>query len=146
VNAKRPLHSVSTIGVVTDSAGRVLLAQRRDNGAWEPPGGVLELGERITEGLVREVREETGFGVEPVALTGVYKSMTHAVIELVFLCRVVEGALTASDESAGFVWADREVLAALVTEAFHVRILDALGSDGSDGTAAIREHDGIRML
>jgi 8-oxo-dGTP diphosphatase len=38
-----PKHSVSVAGVVIDEDERVLLIQRRDNGHWEPPGGVLEL-------------------------------------------------------------------------------------------------------
>lgn len=40
-----PKHSVSVAAVITDDQGRALLIQRRDNGHWEPPGGVLELGE-----------------------------------------------------------------------------------------------------
>ena len=42
-----PAHSVSVAAVITDDHGRALLIQRRDNGSWEPPGGVLELGESI---------------------------------------------------------------------------------------------------
>ena len=38
----QPIHSVSVAGVVLDEAGRVLVTQRRDNGRWEAPGGVLE--------------------------------------------------------------------------------------------------------
>ena len=64
-------HSVSVASVVIDENGRTLVIQRRDNGRWEPPGGVLERDESIIEGLLREVREETGLIVEPVALTGV---------------------------------------------------------------------------
>jgi 8-oxo-dGTP diphosphatase len=143
MTSERPRHSVSTIGVVADSAGRVLLQRRRDTGAWEPPGGVLELGERITDGLVREVREETGIRVEPVVLTGVYKSMTHAVIELVFLCRMTGGSLAVSDESAEFLWADRDLITAQTTEAFSARILDALSYRGRP---EIREHDGHRLV
>jgi len=30
---------------VVNDDGNVLVIQRRDNGHWEPPGGVLELGE-----------------------------------------------------------------------------------------------------
>src|SRR5689334_14609247 len=81
-------HSVSVTGIVTDSDGRALLIQRRDNHHWEPPGGILELGESINDGLRREVYEETGIGVEPTALTGVYKNMDRAVIALVFRCKV----------------------------------------------------------
>ena len=50
-------HSVSVAGVVVDDAGRALLIRRRDNGHWEPPGGILELNEDIEDGLRREVRE-----------------------------------------------------------------------------------------
>ena len=70
-----PRHSVSVAAAIVDEVGRFLAVRRRDNGRWEPPGGVLELDETIQVGLVREVREETGLEVEPQALTGVYKNM-----------------------------------------------------------------------
>ena len=87
-------HSVSVAGVVIDENGRTLVIQRRDNGHWEPPGGVLERDESIIEGLLREVREETGLIVEPLALTGVYKNMRLGVVALVFRCRPAGGTLT----------------------------------------------------
>ena len=65
MNTASPKHSVSVAAVITDDHGRALLIQRADNGHWEPPGGVLELGETIEDGLRREVREETGLDVEP---------------------------------------------------------------------------------
>jgi 8-oxo-dGTP pyrophosphatase MutT (NUDIX family) len=58
-----PTHSVSVAGVVVRDDGRVLVVQRRDNGRWEAPGGVLELGETFEEGVRREVAEETGVDV-----------------------------------------------------------------------------------
>jgi len=67
-------HWVSVAAVVVD-ADRVLVVRRRDNGRLEPPGGVLELGESIPDGLRRDVCEETGSTVEPNALTGVYKNV-----------------------------------------------------------------------
>jgi ADP-ribose pyrophosphatase YjhB (NUDIX family) len=91
--ADSPRHSVSVAAVVVDDQDRVLLIQRRDNGHWEPPGGVLELGEEITEGLRREVAEETGLDVEPSALTGVYKNMSQGIVALVFRCHQTGGTL-----------------------------------------------------
>ena len=70
-----PRHSVSVAAAIVNDDGQVLAVRRRDNGHWEPPGGVLELDETIQEGLVREVKEETCLQVEPEALTGVYKNM-----------------------------------------------------------------------
>jgi 8-oxo-dGTP diphosphatase len=65
MNDQPPRHSVSVSGVITDDHGHALLVQRRNNHHWEPPGGVLELGESIEDGLRREVREETGLDIEP---------------------------------------------------------------------------------
>ena len=60
-----PRHSVSVAAAIFDDSGeKVLLIKRRDNGNWEPPGGVLELDETIEDGLRREVREETGAEIE----------------------------------------------------------------------------------
>ena len=61
-------------GVVLNDAGHVLLIQRRDNGRWEAPGGVLELGETFEAGVRREIAEETGVHVGVEQLTGVYKN------------------------------------------------------------------------
>jgi ADP-ribose pyrophosphatase YjhB (NUDIX family) len=60
-------------GVCTDQTGRVLLARRAFDpwaGYWSLPGGFLEEGEEPIEGLIREVREETGLDVEPTAFIG----------------------------------------------------------------------------
>ncbi len=45
--------------------GLLLVHNRRRGGRedWTPPGGVIEEGEPLIEGLTREVREETGLTV-----------------------------------------------------------------------------------
>lgn len=136
-------HSVSVAGVVIDEDGRCLIAQRRDNGHWEPPGGVLEVGETVADGLRREVREETGLEVESVALSGVYKNMRRGVVALVFRCRAVGGKLGATDEARAFRWASREEAIALMDEAYAVRVLDAMGVQSAP---AVRAHDGTNLL
>jgi 8-oxo-dGTP diphosphatase len=144
MDTELPRHSVSVTGIITDDHGRALLIQRRDNHHWEPPGGVLELGESIEDGLRREVREETGLDVEPVALTGVYKNMNRGIIALVFRCKPIAGELNTGDETAAFRWVTETEIRQLVTEAYAVRILDAL-REHSPATA-IRHHDGKRLL
>jgi 8-oxo-dGTP diphosphatase len=136
-------HSVSVSGIITDDHGRALLIQRRDNRHWKPPGGVLELGETIADGLRREIREETGLDIEPDALTGIYKNMARGIIALVFRCKITGGQLTANDEVTAFRWADQAAIRQLTTEAYAVRLLDALRQDD---TPAIRQHDGTDLI
>jgi ADP-ribose pyrophosphatase YjhB (NUDIX family) len=138
-----PKHSVSVAAVITDDQGRALLIQRRDNGHWEPPGGVLELDETIEDGLRREMREETGLEIEPGPLTGVYKNMNRAIVALVFRCTVTGGRLLTNDEAVAFRWADRNQVHELTDEAYRVRILDALAPETS---TAVRHHDGTNLL
>ena len=136
-------HSVSVAGVVVDEAGRALLIQRRDNHRWEPPGGVLEVGESIDDGLRREVREETGLDVEPTMLTGVYKNMKRGIIALEFRCRITGGEPSVSDETEAIRWAAEDEVPELASEAYAIRVLDALHASSP---AAIRQHDGVQLL
>src|SRR5208282_5693315 len=51
------------VGAVVVDQGRVLLVRRGTEplrGEWSLPGGLLEVGESLNAGVVREVREETG--------------------------------------------------------------------------------------
>jgi 8-oxo-dGTP pyrophosphatase MutT (NUDIX family) len=61
-------------GLVRDETGNALLLQRRDNGLWGFPGGILEVGEDARTAVSREVREETGLRVEARRLIGLYTS------------------------------------------------------------------------
>lgn len=137
-------HSVSVAAVIPDDQGRVLVIKRRDNGAWQLPGGVLELHETIEDGLRREVEEETGVTVEPVRLTGVYKNMKLGVVALVFLARPASGTPGPTDESVAVDWWTTDRVASAMSEVFAVRILDALGEGRT--MPVLRAHDGVRCL
>lgn len=136
-------HSVSVAGAIIGDDGRVLLARRRDNGHWEPPGGVLELAETVEDGLAREVAEETGLNVEIEALSGVYKNINRGIVALVFRCHVTTGTLTSNDEASEFQWATDPELDELMDPAYAVRARDAVRFTG---TPAIRTHDGIQLV
>lgn len=136
-----PQHSVSVAGIVFDDHGRVLAIRRRDNGQWQPPGGVLELGETFEEGVRREVLEETGMHVRVGRLTGVYKNMNMRVVALVFRCTAVGGTPQATEESHEVQWLDVADAVALMPSTFAVRVRDA-----ALPTAAHRTHDGTTVF
>jgi 8-oxo-dGTP diphosphatase len=137
-----PRHSVSVAAAIVDEGGRLLAVRRRDNGHWEPPGGVLELKETIHAGLIREVQEETGLEVEPMALSGIYKNMRRGIIALVFRCRIVGGEPLTTSEAEEIAWLTPHQVRELMDEAYATRLLDALNT----GPAAIRAHDGLSLL
>ena len=69
---ERPVVGVG--GVIIDK-GRALLIRRGSEplrGEWSIPGGTLELGESLQEGVARELREETGLDVRILELIEVF--------------------------------------------------------------------------
>jgi 8-oxo-dGTP pyrophosphatase MutT (NUDIX family) len=95
--------------VVVDNEGNILLQQRRDNDLWALPGGTMEIGESIRETVIREVKEETGFDVQPEYTVGIYSDPKHVItfsdgevrqeFSICFACRIIGGRLQTSDES-----------------------------------------------
>lgn len=137
-----PKHSVSASGILLDKQRRVLVIQRRDNGNWEPPGGLLELDESIVHGLRREMREETGLSVAPLCLTGVYKNMRIGAVALVFRVRRLGGSLVTTEETADFAWWTVDDVRRKMREVYAARVLDALDTNDT----SIRAHDGVSIL
>jgi ADP-ribose pyrophosphatase YjhB (NUDIX family) len=92
----------------------------------------------VAEAIVREVREETGYEVEPVRLVGVYSRpdleqiVTYAdgnVIHYVsssFECRVVGGEARTCAESLEVGWFDPERLPDDFLPMHRIRVLDCL--------------------
>ena len=84
--------------VVGNDQGQILLIQRADYGVWLYPTGWADIGYSASEVAVKEVEEETGIEVDPVALIAVFDGMRlgfHSIplYSLVFLCRMVGGEL-----------------------------------------------------
>src|ERR1700761_5044524 len=116
-----PEAPVAGVGAVvvrgTHCGGEVLLVRRGTPpllGRWSLPGGVLELGETLTEGIVREVFEETALAITPLAVVESFdrihrdaegRVQYHYVL-IDFLCRCDGGELTIGDDAAEGCWAD----------------------------------------
>ena len=139
-----PKHSVSVAGIVFNEIGQVLVIQRRDNGHWEPPGGVLELNESVEDGVRREVLEETGLVVDVGPLTGIYKNMARGVVALVFRCRGTSGSIQPTDEASAVQWMTPIRATSLMTPAYAARVTDALRT--TDLEVRVRAHDGTNFL
>ena len=139
-----PKHSVSVAGVVINDVGHVLVVQRRDNGHWEPPGGVLELDETVEDGVRREVLEETGLVVDVGPLTGIYKNMARGVVALVFRCEGTSGSIQPTDEASAVEWMESARATSLMTPAYAVRVTDALRI--TDLVVRVRAHDGSNLI
>ncbi|MFD7854234.1 NUDIX hydrolase [Streptomyces microflavus] len=135
-------HSVSVAGAVVREDGRLLAVRRADNGAWELPGGVLELEEPPEQGVCREVWKETGLHVEVSQLTGVYKNMTRGVVALVFRCKPSGGTERVSGETTAVEWLTPEQINERMSGAYATRLLDALDGAGPH----VRSHDGEHLL
>jgi ADP-ribose pyrophosphatase YjhB (NUDIX family) len=113
---------VAGVGGVVIRAGEVLLVRRAfppRAGEWSLPGGRLELGESLAEGVRREVREETGIEVEVGRVVEVFDRVHrddagriryHFVI-VDFVCRPVGGVLRAGDDALDARWVPRAAVA-----------------------------------
>jgi 8-oxo-dGTP diphosphatase len=109
------------VGAIILQRDRVLLVERGKaplKGYWSLPGGVLEVGERLEEGIRREVLEETGLRVEPRAVVEIFERIMpdaagkpeyHYVL-VDYLCRAVGGTLCAASDCARAEWVPRRRL------------------------------------
>ena len=108
----RPLIGV---GAIIIDRGRALVVRRATEplkGEWSIPGGVLELGETLRTGVVREAKEETGLDVVPVEVLEVYdrivadadgRTRYHYVL-IDYLCELAGGELRAASDVSEVRW------------------------------------------
>ena len=72
----RPIILVGAVVGVIDAHGKILL-QKRPEGIWGLPGGILELGESVEEAARREVFEETGVEIGQLQLINVFSGKQY---------------------------------------------------------------------
>jgi 8-oxo-dGTP diphosphatase len=96
----------------------ILLVERGKEplkGFWSLPGGLLEVGEKLADGIRREVREETGLEVEVVSMFEIFERIMpdaegrpeyHYVL-IDYVCRVAGGTLQAASDVSAVAWVSR---------------------------------------
>jgi len=116
-----PDRPVVGVGGVVISGGRALLVRRGGpplEGQWSIPGGMLETGETLLEGVRRELAEETGIEVRVVKLIEVFerisldtagKTKYHFVV-LDYLCEAAAGEARAGSDVTDVAWVRAEDL------------------------------------
>ena len=129
----RPFVAVSA-AIIRD--GRVLIVQRAQppmRGVFTLPGGVVEAGESLHQALMREIDEEVGMAIEPVALAGHReviardgegKAERHFII-LAFASRWISGEPKVNEELAEAHWMRPDAIAPLKTTEGLREIIDA---------------------
>ena len=108
--------------------GNILLVERGKEplkGYWSIPGGIVETGEKLAEGIRREVLEETGLDVEPLSIFEIFERIIpdaegkpeyHYVL-VDYVCRRVSGEPVAASDVSRLAWvAERDLRNYRLTE------------------------------
>jgi 8-oxo-dGTP diphosphatase len=123
-----PKHPLVGVGAILLKRDRILMAQRGKEplkGWWSLPGGALETGESLADGVCREVREETGLEIRPLGVLEIFERIMrdsngepeyHYVL-IDYVCRITGGTLCAGDDVCRVEWVRRSELVKLqITE------------------------------
>jgi len=90
---------VAVYGAIFNEKGEVLIIRRASHDShpnmWELPGGSMEHGEKVDEGIKREVKEEVGLDVRVRYPILVHSGMSsrvpdEQVVRIVFDCKLLD--------------------------------------------------------
>jgi ADP-ribose pyrophosphatase YjhB (NUDIX family) len=116
-----PARPLLGVGAVVLEDGKVLLIERGQEplkGYWTLPGGLVETGERLECAVRREVQEETGLEVKPVAVAAIFERIMpdlegatefHYVI-VDYICEKRGGVLKAGSDVSRAMWVPADQL------------------------------------
>jgi ADP-ribose pyrophosphatase YjhB (NUDIX family) len=111
----RPIVAVLAVVLRGEQALIVQRAQQPNAGRWGFPGGVLELGETVAQGAMRELAEETGIVAKPAGILDVHDAITRDAegrVQFHYLLIAVRGIWHSgegepADDAADCAWVTR---------------------------------------
>ena len=101
-----PKHIVAA-GLLVEKGDQVLLVRTPRRG-WEFPGGQIEEGESLLDGVIREVAEEANVQATADYLVGVYSNLSASRVIFDFLGSWISGEAKTGDKTVDACWADRK--------------------------------------
>ena len=148
MSRRYPSRPVVGVGAIITDGDRVLLVRRGrepSKGLWSIPGGMLELGESLVDGIRREVREEVGLEVRVLETVEVLEriiydddgKIEYHYVLVDYLCEPLGRTLRVADDADAAEWVRRRNVSsyeitkgtpAVIEKAFAVR--DALAQRG----------------
>ena len=97
--------------------GRVLMVREISDGKWTLPGGWADVNQSAGECVVREIAEESGFTARALKLAAVYDYQKRnpsphidSIYKMFFICEIVGGAASASNETSEVAFFPRHEL------------------------------------
>jgi len=103
-----PTHIVAVGGLIINDKSEILLVKNPRKG-WEYPGGIIEPGETLPQGLIREIINIVGVYSNTKKKKG-YNGFEEipTIVTIDFICKYISGDLTTSDESIEVKWFSKE--------------------------------------
>ena len=98
---------ISIIGIIHNDENAILVLKHsyRKN-PWDLPAGWLEKSESPLSTLVREVKEETGFVIEPKRISLLGTSPTRYHMEFYVEAKMIGGTFQPSNEVSDYKWVE----------------------------------------
>ena len=124
-----PKHVVAA-GILVECGDEVLLVRTERRG-WEFPGGQIEHGESVIDGVVREVKEEANITARVNQLAGVYSNLSNHRVIFDFLGTRLSGDAKPSVETIDVAWIRKSDAATMIEHpGYSQRLQQLLSFDG----------------
>lgn len=121
--------------LITDSEGHILIVKnvKGDSSYWSLPGGAVEAGETLEQAAIREVKEETGYGIVITGLCSLremfFAERGHHALIVTFFADIIEGNIVIDDPDNDITdvkWVDLKLASELMPSFFQNHSFDSV--------------------